>query len=41
MTDNMIKCSCGLIVAESKMEYHKESGEHLVKTLSDLAGNKE
>jgi hypothetical protein len=35
MTEDMIRCSCGLIVASSKMQKHKES-EHFIKMISDV-----
>lgn len=33
--DDMIRCTCGLIVASDKIEMHNSGGEHLVKILSD------
>jgi hypothetical protein len=36
MTEEMIQCDCGLIVASSKMQMHME-GEHMVKIISDIA----
>jgi len=36
MTEQMIRCECGLIVAESKMAYHLES-EHFIKTTADIS----
>jgi hypothetical protein len=39
MSDPYIKCDrCVLIVAKSKMDYHKQSGECFLKNISDLSG---
>ena len=34
MSEEMVRCSCGLIVASSKLKLHQES-EHLVKLVSN------
>ena len=35
MSERMIQCECGLIVAESKLEMHLKS-EHFIKATSDI-----